>query len=220
MRIDAHFLLQGKEKNQSKVATEECRYLPFRGLRPISCADKYAHVLFSKEKKSKRQITFRSIDTLFFAISVSSFHSPCMHICVAMFDVHKDTHIFLHGKEKSKRRMLFFRCFCLFFSVPKYAHVYCRGKRRAKGKRRWKSAVICLFPALSLFFSAPLPAQASPEENVRKGWRYSFFQGKRKNQRRVLFSRGLRPFLVCVKMHMFFFSGKKEKPKDDGCVRV
>lgn len=152
-----------------------------RGLRPpFSCADKYAHVLFSKEKKSKRQITFRSIDTLFFAISVSSFHSPCMHICVALFDVHKDTHIFLHGKEKSKRRMLFFRCFCLFFSVPKYAHVYCRGKRRAKGKWRWKSAVICLFPALSPFFQSLYLHRLRLRRTCGKGGGALFFREKGK----------------------------------------
>lgn len=192
---------------------------------------------FQRKKKSKRQITFRSIDTLFFAISVSSFHSPCMHICVALFDVHKDAHIFLHGKQKSKRRVLFFRCFCLFFSVPKYAHVYCRGKRRTKGKWRWKSAVICLFPALSPLFQS-LYMHRFRLRRCAERVEVFFFSGKKEKPKddaiggvyasalsplfHLIFSflplylhRGLRPRLVCGKGEGILFSEKKEEQKTD-----
>ena len=77
------------------------------------------HIFYCRGKrKTKGKWQRRSVDTCLFAHSVSSFPSPCMHIFVAMLDVYKDAHIFLHGKEKSKRKITAFPPpFHLFFVV-------------------------------------------------------------------------------------------------------
>ena len=73
---DAHFLLQGKEKNQRMMATEECSYPLFRGLRPISCADKYAHFLLQGKEKNQRMMATEECSYLPFRCFFVCFSFP------------------------------------------------------------------------------------------------------------------------------------------------
>lgn len=123
------------------------------------------------KRKTKAKWRRRSVVICFFAHSASLFQFPCMHIFHLVENVYKDTHIFLHGKEKSKRRMLFFRCFCLFFSVPKYAHrlrlrrtcgksggiLFFRGKGKIKGKVAVEEYKHLLFRHFCVFFFPFIP---------------------------------------------------------------
>ena len=98
--------------------------------------------------------------------------------------MYKDAHILFSKKKEGKRRKLFFSplLLLLFFS-PQVCTCLLQRKEKSQRKVAVEERSYLPFPRSFAFFSVPLPAQASPEENVRKGWRYSFFQGKRKSQR-------------------------------------
>ena len=98
-----------------------------------------------------------------------------------MFDVYKDTHIFLQEKKKSKRRTLLFLRLSGFFSVPMYAHrlrlrrcaerveVFFQGKRKSQRQMASRGADVCFFWVFDPF-------------SLRKICVF-FFQRKRKSQR-------------------------------------
>ena len=122
------------------------------------------HIFYCRGKrKTKGKWQRRSVDTCLFAHSVSSFPSPCLHICIAMLDVYKDAHIFLQRKEKSKRKItafpplfhLFFVVFDPFWCADKYAHYFCRRKRKIKAKWRRRSVDNRFFAHSASLFQFP-----------------------------------------------------------------
>ena len=122
-----------------------------------------AHVLLQRKEKSQRKVAPKGCSLFFSSISSSPFHSPCLHICSAMLDVYKDAHIFLQGKEKNKRKItafsplfhLFFVVFDPFWCANKYAHYFCRRKRKTRAKWRRRSVDNRFFAHSASLFQFP-----------------------------------------------------------------
>lgn len=125
------FFFQRERKSQRMMASEECSYLSFRGLRPFFGVRKDTHVLFFREKRrAKGWWLCKSVDTCFspsFHL-LFSFHPLYLHATAQPFASAR--FLFSEKKEKPKdddiggvyvsALLLLFRL--LFSFLPLYMH--------------------------------------------------------------------------------------------------